>query len=188
LINAGIQEISISFSNLPPWEDHALGLLRVELAKLEPILVDAHKKTGHIPVAGFRIGPGQGIMTCSAGADRMTLAADGTLWGCYMFPSICIDEKSSGESSRFCFGHLNSFKKDYLFMYPEIVSRYRNLSMSIAATSQIKCLECKELETCRICLVSAALSSGEIGTISDWTCEIQKIMYRSKKAFWLKLI
>jgi len=81
----GIGNMNFSLSCNSRWDNSSLFLLKKELSELRKYLLSVYKRTGEVPLVNFRKGPGEGIFGCSGGKDRMVLAADGKLWGCFLF-------------------------------------------------------------------------------------------------------
>ena len=117
----------------------------------------------------------------------MALVPDGNLWGCFMFPDYFKRKKNTRESSKYCFGSLDSFIKNHSSIYPKILENYEGLQMDHYFTSNDACALCKDLGECFVCPVDAAFISSRFGKIPDWVCEIRKI-FINEKALFLKEI
>ena len=182
LVSGGVSEVLISFSPLRPWGAAALRQLEDRLGQLADSLRPFHRRTGRIPVPIFRPDPHQGIFACTAGHDRLFLAANGKIWGCSLFNDYFKIRPATAGYREFCFGSLADFKR-----YPQAAgkkkSHYRKLRQDFFSSGESGCALCPELEECRVCPVSAAFASGELGRIPDWLCRLQQIKIHARRRF-----
>jgi len=179
----GVGDIRLAFSNLEPWPVTALTTIETELADYGRFARSRRRKTDRIPLDIFRPSRRRGIFGCGGGANRIAVAPDGTVWGCYLFVDRCRGRGRSTESRRFGFGRLDRFIRDYPELYPRIVPRYTGLRMSGFETPEGECRACPEVEDCAICPLDAAAPGDEIGRIPIWTCRIAKILRRARDRF-----
>ena len=186
IIELGVLNLHIAFSSLSPWEDSSLSLLRKELASLRRFLVSFYREKGTVPVRIFRKHP-KGIYGCNAGKDRLNLAPDGKLWGCYLVRDYFNRYKGNQNYHQYCFGNLDSFIKDHQKIYPKILSNYSKLRMDYYHTSEKLCMLCDELESCVVCPMDAAFSGEAIGKIPDWKCRMKKVIRSERDLFWKEL-
>ena len=187
LMELGISNINIALSKIPPWDSSSLLRLKKELVSLKEFILSFYKKTETIPLSSFRRNFRKGIFACAAGKNRMTLAPDGKLWGCYLFSEYFKGKEGALEYRRYCFGELDSFIENHEKIYHKVLANYSNLRMDKFYSEDSFCKKCPELEECGICPVDAAFSCSVIGKIPRWTCEIKKIFRREKKLFWREL-
>ncbi|UCC41741.1 MAG: hypothetical protein JSV96_05270 [Candidatus Aminicenantes bacterium] len=201
----GVPNIRVSFSTIKHWNRVTLLRLEKETAKLRKIVIDHYRKEGNIPVVNFRDLHKKGVFYCTAGKDRLALATDGEIWGCYLFSDYyerTVDkdrkyakgvrakreekgrtELRSRDYKRFSFGSLENFKRNYRTSYPRIMRNYGELSMDNFSTPKMKCFLCDKLENCGACPINAAFSGVRLGEIPSHICEIQKINIREKEKF-----
>jgi len=184
LIELGISDINLSLSIIEPWDQRSLMNLKNELTKLREILLPQYKSKQNIPVINFRENDSKGVFYCAAGKDRLAIAPDGQIWGCYLFPDYFKGKEESAEYQKFYFHHLDDFTKNYKNIYPKIFSNYTQLSMDNFSTSQMDCFLCKKSEKCGVCPINAAFSGVPLRKIPQYTCEIQKIIITEKEKFW----
>lgn len=201
IMELGVPNICVSFSTIESWNRGALLRLEEEMAELRKIVVGHYKKEGNIPVVNYRDVHAKGIFYCAAGKDRLAMATDGEIWGCYLFPDYFKgigkdeDEARGGRKGepglgigpsnykKFSFGSLENFIKNHRNIYPRILRNYSKLSMDNFSTSKMECFLCEELESCAVCPINAALSGARLGEIPDHICKINKIKTREKKKF-----
>lgn len=180
----GIQEINLTFANLPPWDDDALEELTTQLSQVKDFLLPIAREGGTIALRNYRKPSGSGPFRCAGGSERMALAADGTLWGCHLFSDYCRQQSSAQAYSTYCFGHVDDFVRKHEDIYPKVAASYSTLTQHHLSTPILPCRCCPEMEKCQVCPVNAAFVTSEIGMIPQWTCEIKKIMRASRKEFW----
>ena len=186
IVERGVRDAQISFTNHRPWGRDALALLGAELSDLRRFLVDFCRKKGYVPVVNFRTSTEPGIFGCRAGEDRMALSPDGVLWGCQLFYDFHKKMKSPA-TERYCFGDLDSFIARGQRTYPRILSRHADLRMDYFYTPRKFCGLCRDVQDCVICPVDAAFASGIIGRIMPIDCRIRKTIRKEKQLLWKDL-
>ena len=197
IMELGVPNMHVSFSTVEPWNRGALLRLEEEMATLRKIVMDHYRKEGNVPVVNFRDFHAKGIFYCAAGKDRLAIATDGEIWGCYLFPDYFrgirkAEDKEIGrwkgaEYQKFSFGSLENFQKNHRSTYPRILRNYSKLSMDNFSTSKMECFLCEELESCAVCPINAAFSGIRLGEVPDHICKIQKIIIREKEKFWKEI-
>ncbi|MGB2764018.1 MAG: radical SAM protein [Candidatus Aminicenantaceae bacterium] len=183
IIESGVPTANISFSNLPPWSESALVLLKKELSELQEFILSFYRETGAIPVANFRKNLSENVFACYAGKDRIALSPDGSLWGCCFFYDYFKGKEKSKEFLKYCFGSLESFMENHERIYPEILKNYSNLRMEYFFTSNKFCMLCEKMTDCVVCPIDAAFGSSVIGKIPGWVCRLRKVMREEKLNF-----
>lgn len=183
IMDLGVPDIRCSISTTDPWDQPSLVKLENELAKLRVILLSCLKKYGNIPVVNFRNNRRKGIFHCAAGKDRLTIAPDGGVWGCFLFADYFREREESLEFIKYFYGNLNDFIKNHDEVYPRVTSNYAQLSMDNFCTSKMECFLCKENKNCAVCPINASLAGVPLGQIPDHICKIQKIVIREKENF-----
>ncbi|MCJ7644170.1 MAG: radical SAM protein [Candidatus Aminicenantes bacterium] len=186
IVERGVRDAQISFTNHRPWGRDALARLGSELSDLRRFLLAFRRKKGYIPVTNFRASTELGIFGCRAGEDRMALSPDGRLWGCHLFYDFHKKMKSP-TTARYCFGDLDFFITHDRRIYPRILARYADLRMDYFHTPEKFCGLCRDVHDCVICPVDAAFASGIIGRIMPVDCGIRKIVRKEKQRLWKDL-
>jgi sulfatase maturation enzyme AslB (radical SAM superfamily) len=179
----GVEDIHLAFSNLMPWPKAALAALSGELATVGRFAGAWRKRTGRIPLVEFRPGKGRGIMTCGGGTNRISVAPDGTVWGCHLFFDHFRGNLNSEESRAYSFGLIGGLGRSRRMIRPETTARYASLRMTRFRTPDGPCRACPEVAECAICPLDAAAPGTEIGRIPRWTCRIAKALRTERERF-----
>jgi sulfatase maturation enzyme AslB (radical SAM superfamily) len=192
IIESGVAEVDFSLSILEPWERDALDRLEKEMDRLTDFLVSFYKERQTVPVKYFRGGESQGEkegarFMCSAGLDRMAIAPDEKIWGCYLFHDYLKDKEGSSDYRAYFFGRLDQFIQSHQTVYPAILENYSILRQDRFISDDRFCFLCPEVNHCRVCPVHAANASGFIGRIPPWVCSINKIKKKAKDHFLLRI-
>jgi len=117
----------------------------------------------------------------------MALTPYGNIWGCYLFADYFQEKEKTSEYLKYYFGTLDFFRKNHKIVYPKILSNYSKLRTDYFWTSEKLCMLCDNLKECRICPMDAAFSGSIIGKVTQWTCQINKILLKEKKVLWQKI-
>lgn len=187
LLGLSVPDITFVLSSIRPWSNGALAQFQGELGQVRNSLVEVFKRTGTIPVRGFRKNPDRGVFGCFAGRDRLTLSPDGHIWGCHLFWDYFRSREQSGDYGLFSFGRLEAFIRDHEWLYPEISAHYARLHTDNYSVRGWPCFLCDDLEECRVCPMDAAFCGGDIGAIPDWMCRINGILRVEKQGFWQEI-
>ena len=183
LIRLGVPKLDVNFAHTPPWTSAALRRLETEISRAGDFFLARYDRLQDIPWADFYQQPARAVHYCPAGKDRMALSAQGTLWGCAVFPHYRRDERGTSGCQEFCFGDIDSFMKDPHRVYAEKIASYAELRMDRFSTPERACLMCEEIERCWVCPLAAGLTSGEIGKIAATSCDRAGILRRGKRRF-----
>lgn len=183
IMNLGVPDIRFSLSTKETWSQVALKKLENEISRLREIVTEYHIKEGNIPVVNFRDIQRKCIFYCAAGKDRLAVAPDGGVWGCFLFADYFREREKMSEYHKYFYGDLDDFMNNHAEIYSRISSNYAQLSMENFRTSKMECFLCKEYKNCAVCPINAALSGSPIGQIPDHICKIQKIVIREKENF-----
>lgn len=180
MLSLGVGTIHLSFPSIPSWDRHSLGALESELASLRPALLSFFEARGDSPIAGFRGRAARGLFSCFAGRDRLAVAPDGTVWGCYQ---IFDYSKRTGdrEAARFAFGGADSLAANPGKLERLLVDAARGPDQRDLSTSRSHCLFCPDLEECAICPWSAALESGVFGLVTEDACRIARLLRNERR-------
>jgi uncharacterized protein len=176
IVGLGIKQAQLSISTISKWDRDSIIKLATELGKIKKFLVSFYKKNGFIPVDIFAGQPRKGIFGCNGGMSRMTVAADGKLWGCYLFSDYFKGKEGTKGYHKYCFGDSDYFISNQKKFYSRILANYRKLRMDYFCTPEKFCTMCDELEECHICPVDAALSGAVIGNIPDHLCRVNRVL------------
>ena len=177
----GVRKLSVGFGHKRPWTSASLLRQNKELALVRKYFRFYYRNISEIPWAEWGEPLKWSIYGCAAGRGKMALAADGTLWGCFLFPQFFSGSKNSREAEKYCFGDVNTYIKNHLTIYPRIMENYAALRMDNFSTPEWPCAMCEELEECWICPLAAALVSRKIGRIPALICGGAK-MWRKEKS------
>jgi sulfatase maturation enzyme AslB (radical SAM superfamily) len=188
LMELGVPDIHLALDTIPPWNASSLQQLRTEILSVSKFILPFYERTKTFPLSFFKRDSEKSVFSCVAGEDRMALAPDGKLWGCYLFPELFRGMEKDPKSNKYCFGELESFIKNHEKIYPEVEAGYSELHMDNFFTDNCYCHECSDLLECSACPVDAALSTSILGKIPTWTCEIKKIFRNQRKLFWKELV
>jgi sulfatase maturation enzyme AslB (radical SAM superfamily) len=183
IMNLGVPDIRFSLSTKETWSQIALKKLENEISRLREIVTENYRKESNIQVVNFRDIQRKGIFYCAAGKDRLTIAPDGGVWGCFLFADYFRERENMSEYQKYFYGDLDDFMNNHSEIYPRISSKYAQLSMENFRTSKMECFLCKECKNCAVCPINAALSGAPIGQIPDHICEIKKIVIRGNENF-----
>lgn len=187
MLGLGFPEINLSINTTEAWNKTSIHKLKEELTNLSNSLYLHYKKTGSIPLNNFKDDFEKGIFQCAAGKDRMALTPHGNIWGCYLFSDYFQEKEKTSEYLKYCFGSLDYFIKNHKTVYPKILSNYSKLRADYFWTSEKLCMLCDNIKECRICPIDAAFSGYIIGKVTQWACQINKILLKEKKIFWKRI-
>jgi len=166
----GVRKIGVGFGHSRPWPSSSLLRQKKEIARLRKYFRSRYQKMTDVPWTDLSEKWGWGIHSCEGGLSRLALAADGRLWGCFLFPHFFQSSKAIRESRKYCFGGIDTFIKHHHTIYPRTMEHYAALRMDNFSTPAGPCAACDELEECWICPLSAALISKKIGRIPALVC------------------
>jgi sulfatase maturation enzyme AslB (radical SAM superfamily) len=179
----GVPEILLSFSNMHPWNKRSLEKLKIELKSLRHYFLNLYERCDTIPFKNFRKTLTSGRFYCEGGKNRMALAQDGTLWGCYLFPDFFKQSDAPENAKNYSFGKVDDFLNNLEEQYPKILSNYAHLRGDRFLSDETICALCPDVEVCTICPISAAFHSGLIGKIPDWMCSLRRIIRQERNLF-----
>lgn len=183
-LDRGIKNCHLTYSILDPWDSVHLDRMREEVEELRAFLLSHYRRHRQIPVQNFESPPSVGLFRCAAGQDRMTVAADGRLWGCRFFADYYSSRKDRPDFDSFCFGDIRGFRLKKDGEFSAISEHYRALRMDRFASERTPCRRCPSLLFCSACPATAALSTGVIGKIPAWMCDVKNIWLEAARKFW----
>ena len=183
IIRLGVTKLDVNFAHRPPWTASSLHLLEEEIARVGEYFLFQYKLLTDIPWSNFYEDRDKAVYHCPAGLSQMALSAQGTLWGCAVFPHYFLEKNAPADYQKYCFGDVDSFTRDPQRIYAEKIVNYSALRMDHFSTADQSCLICEEIEQCWVCPLAAALTTGEIGRIPRWSCQGAKILRKEKRLF-----
>jgi len=166
----GVPKISVAFGQKRPWTSSSLLRQKKEIALARRYFRSRYQALKDIPWASLSEQPEKAIYCCAAGRNKLALAADGTLWGCFLFPQFFRGSKGVRAAQKYCFGSVDEFIKNHRTVYPRLMEHYAALCMDNFSTPHGPCAMCDEIEDCWICPLAAAMVSGKIGRIPALVC------------------
>jgi hypothetical protein len=176
----GVRKFSVGFGHRRPWTSSSLLRQKKELALVRKYFRSRYQKTADVPWTDLHEQLERAIYGCAAGQNKMALAADGTLWGCFLFPQYFNGSRKIREAQKYCFGDVDTFIDNHNQHYPRTMENYAALRMDNFSTPDGSCAMCHEIEECWICPLAAALVSRKIGRIPALVCGGAKMWRREK--------
>jgi sulfatase maturation enzyme AslB (radical SAM superfamily) len=187
-------EITLNISTMEEWSPSALDTLKKELDRLTDFLALFYKETGTMPVKNFKASvPGadetvKGVFYCNAGKERMAVTPGGQLWGCFLFHDYFKTREDHPQYWDYYFGPLTDFTVNYKSRYPGILANYSELRQDFFQSEKEPCFLCEDVETCAVCPINAAYTSGAPGKIACSRCELMKIQRKAREKLRQKLM
>jgi sulfatase maturation enzyme AslB (radical SAM superfamily) len=183
IIRLGVRKLDVHFAHEPPWTASSFLRLKKEIARVGEYFLSHYEKLTDIPWPSFYKELDRAVHHCSAGLNQMALSAQGTLWGCVIFPHYFVEKNGTADYQQYCFGDVDSFIKGPQRIYAQKMVNYSALRMDRFTTPDRSCLRCGEIEQCWICPLTAALTTGKIGRIPGWSCQGARILRKEKRLF-----
>ena len=181
IVQMGIRRLEVNFAHVPAWTSSSLNRLKEEISRVGTFFESRYEHWQDVPWVGFYEEPERAVSSCTAGINQIALSAQGTLWGCALFPHYFMNKGGTKEYNKYCFGDVDSFVTNAHDIYARKMTNYSDLRMDCYSTPDGSCLICREIEYCRLCPVAAALSTGEIGRIPGWSCQMGKTIRKEKR-------
>jgi uncharacterized protein len=183
LVRLGVPKLDVNFAHKPRWTSAALLRLEEEIVRVGEFFLSRYDDLLDVPWVDFCQELRKAVYHCPAGQDRMTLSAQGTLWGCVVFPHCLPGKYETAGCQEFCFGDVDSFVKNPGQIYAQKIAHYSDLRMDRFSTPGRSCQMCDELEHCWVCPLAAGLTTGEIGKIAASSCQKARILRKEKRRF-----
>jgi MoaA/NifB/PqqE/SkfB family radical SAM enzyme len=177
----GVRKISVGFGHRRPWTSSSLLRQKKEIARVRKYFRSHCQKIEDVPWTDLGEQLEKAIYCCAAGQNKMALAADGTLWGCFLFPQYFSSSKKIREAQKYCFGDVDTYIENHNEIYPQTMENYATLRMDNFSTPGGSCAICDEIEECWICPLAAALISRKIGRIPALVCGGAKMWRKEKR-------
>jgi sulfatase maturation enzyme AslB (radical SAM superfamily) len=178
IIEMGIPQLGVSLAHTPPWTASSFLRLENEISRVGRYFESRYKSVKDVPWVGFYEKLGKALYGCPAGLNQITLSAQGTLWGCPVFPYYFAGRRGR---EKYCFGDVNTFIKNAQSIYAKKMANYSMLRMDCFSTPDRACLMCREIEHCSICPLAAAFTTNQIGRIPKWKCQARRILRRKQR-------
>lgn len=179
-----IPNMLLSFDYQVVWPKNALERLSRELRMVREYMLRFARPRRTMPLINFRHPADSGVFGCSAGWNRLAVAPDGRLWGCYFYADYARVHPTASVARRFCLGTVEDFIEKKGELDPVVLSNYARGRMDWAETSERACGNCPALDRCAVCPPAAALKSGKIGVIPVAVCRISRILIKQRELFW----
>jgi len=183
LIQLGVKKLDVNFAHTPPWTPAAYLRLEDEIACVGEFFLSRYDELRDVPWEGFCKKRRKAVSYCPAGEDRMAVSAQGTLWGCAIFPHYLREKYGVSGYQKYCFGDIDTFIKNPQQIYAQKIAGYSDLRMDRFSTPERSCLMCDEVEQCWLCPLAASLTTGEIGKIAAASCQRSRILRKGKRRF-----
>ncbi|MCP4156987.1 MAG: radical SAM protein, partial [bacterium] len=177
IVSKGGPEVTFNLSAMEEWQPEHLEKLKSELQRLEGYLLRLCE-TGKLPVKNYQGEPG-GVFRCGAGQGRMAVSPGGMLWGCFLFHDYFKTKKEDSRYRDYCFGRVAEFAREHETRYPMISAAYTELRQDFFQVEGTHCFLCEELESCMVCPLMAAYTTGAPGHVSCTLCRLKKIQLKS---------
>jgi uncharacterized protein len=184
LIDRGVKNCHLTTSFDGNWDPASLDQIRKELRKLLGYLQAYYRRYGAIPVENFQSRPVRRLLWCSAGQDRLSLNADGKVWGCRYFGDFFADREELPGFNEYCFGVLDDFTANLGDAYKLKSRNYEKLGTNQRMKEKLGCKACAYTIFCSVCPATVAFSTGVIGEAPAWFCEMNRIWHGAIRDFW----
>lgn len=181
IVRMGVPKLDVNFAHKPAWTTSSLSRLKDEMARVGAYFETRYGRWEDVPWEDFYGEPEPALRCCTAGLEQMAISAQGTLWGCAVFPHYFMGKEGTGEYGKYCFGDVDSFLYDAERTYAEKLANLSVLRMDRFSTPRQVCLMCRELEECGICPLAAGMTTGEIGRIPTWLCRGHKMLRKQRR-------
>jgi sulfatase maturation enzyme AslB (radical SAM superfamily) len=184
IMSLGIKAPRMALSTVEEWDDEALARLKEQLTDLKNFLVSFYRETGTVPVKDFKIKESKGMFGCFAAQDRMSISPDGKVWGCFLFHDFFKDKTDTREYQKYFLGELDDFIENHETIMAEQLPNYKKLYQANFFTEKNLCCSCKEVKSCKVCPVNAAMAGSIVlGKIPSWRCKINNLMKEIRAEF-----
>lgn len=184
IAESGVRDIRWTISSGSSWTPRAVSHLFEQVERLRRWLLRFYEKEGRVPLTDFLPSGRSGVFCCSAGRDRMTLAADGNLWGCYLFADYANAVGDGGALAEYGFGRFDHFIKNHQALMPRTLERLKRLRGDAFYTDKGFCIFCKHIGECSLCPLAAAMSGTDIGFIPLSRCRVSRGLNHQRRRFW----
>lgn len=184
LLKTAIPNIHLNVDRIHPWNQDELNRFSDQIRLVQELLFQHWHDTRKVPVTNFRQFPYPVTSyTCGAGRRSVSIAVDGTLWGCITAAAV---GRQTGELSAYSYGTIDEFQKSSEAIRRRINHRYRQLKIERMKNDTYLCRDCPDLHFCRQCPLEAVGAGNPLGIIPTWFCSITNIFHRSIQNFWDK--
>ncbi len=184
LLTRGHPRLRFALDMCVPWRQADLAALKDQLDRVAAICLEQRRKTGGDPLENFTIKDKKGVFACFSGRDRLALLPDRTVWGCDIFHTLLGRDPSSTEYARYCFGTIEEFLSMPAKALAAIAANYAELRQDYFFSEKNElCSLCDDLESCSVCPAQAALATGTLAVIPEWTCRIRRITRAAEVRF-----
>ncbi len=118
----------------------------------------------------------------------MAVTPEGRVWGCFIFHDYFKTRQDDSQYNDYSFGTLDQFIKNFETGFPKVAANYADLRQDYFSVKETSCFTCEVVESCMVCPVNAAYTSGELGKVSCDNCQLSKIERHTRREFRKKLM
>ncbi len=183
LLEKGVRRCLLSYSVTAVWSGSDIGRMAEQLREIRVYLTTVYRRTRAVPVTNFAEPLRRCLFRCTAGWDRLALAADGKLWGCRVFADFFSDRPEHPEAASYCFGPIDDVALEPSLESERVRSRYVSLSQQAFTAGGRSCGRCSRLWECSTCPAAGAFATGTVGRLPDWICGMKLAWSREIRAF-----
>jgi len=183
LLHLGVPRIHAGFTSRVKWSPASYELLKKEMAAVRSSFLGRFERRVDVPWVEMAQPDRKGILRCDAGREQLALAADGRLWGCFLFPHYFDGKERDPGGRKYCFGAVEAFVADPEAIYAKTMRAIAGLGMASSRTPEKSCVFCGEIRSCWVCPLAAAFASGTLGEITAGTCELTRTIRQEKELF-----
>lgn len=176
----GCRRVSFAWDVTRPWPEKALQTAEEQLTILLERVRSWALRDGHSGYLNWDNPDERGVFGCLAGQDRLAVAPDGSLWGCYLFYDWLKEISHHTRYERYRLGRIGD---DALELDVTVVSTCSRLRQDDFRVGEQPCFLCPEIYRCHICPVTSALAGREPGNISPWQCALKRLELAARSRF-----
>jgi radical SAM protein with 4Fe4S-binding SPASM domain len=175
LINSGIREISLAPDIRDVWDERSFNEIELKYSDLIELFKNYQEKNDWILVSNFKKQE-TSLLKCSGAKDRFAINPSGKIFGCYLFNDLYNSTLNENIVNKYQLGNSRCYSL-------ENENNYGQLKQYYFATGDKFCANCKFLQECTICPISAALVSKKIGIIPNHLCKLEQILINARRKF-----
>ncbi len=176
----GCRRISFTWDVTRPWPEKALHTAEEQLVILAERAHSWFLHDGRSGYLNWDNPDERGVFGCLAGQDRLAVAPDGSLWGCYLFYDWLKEISHQAGYERYRLGRIG---ENALELDETVVSACSRLRQDDFRVGDQPCFLCPEIYRCHICPLTSALAGREPGNISPWQCALKRLELAARSRF-----
>lgn len=183
-LDSRIPEFRYSPNYSDDWGEDDLNTYSIQIKKVREMMTGYYQKSETIPLKNFSSQTKDLAKVCMGGVRRLAMVADGTLWGCSRMAD-CYKEKTDSEYyDKYCFGHLDDFRKNHKKTFPRVFDEYMKLTLDRNWLPGKFCQMCDLVSECWVCPIVEGFRGNIPGRLSESTCKIRQIDIRERRQFY----